>query len=114
MAYSARKRRSTSAGRLGSTAARIAALPRASADTAKLALLEAFIADGGQIAIGRIGPIACAAVANDEHNMLAGLTRRPGETLPQLLMRLQAAVQLALDRDCFIDEINEGPSSLLP
>ena len=60
----------------------------------------------GQIAIGSIGPIACAAVANDEHNMLAALVRRPEETLQQLLERLDRAVQLALEDEIFTDEIN--------
>jgi hypothetical protein len=32
--------------------------------------------------------------------------RRPGETLQQLLERLDRAVQLALDRGIFTDEIN--------
>ena len=60
----------------------------------------------GQIAIGSIGPIACAAIANDEHNMLAALVRRPEETLQQLLERLDRAVQLAREDEIFTDEIN--------
>jgi len=44
--------------------------------------LEEFVILGdGQIAIGAIRPIPCAAIANDEHNMLAALVRRPDETL---------------------------------
>jgi hypothetical protein len=84
------------------------------AESLALSALEAFIADEGQISIGHIGPVRGAAVASDAHNMLAALIRRPGETLPQLLMRLDAAVQLALERDCFVDEINHGPNKLLP
>jgi hypothetical protein len=60
----------------------------------------------GQISIGAIRPIACAAIANDEHNMLAALVRRPDETLQQLLERLDRAVQLALDDEIYTDEIN--------
>jgi ribosome assembly protein YihI (activator of Der GTPase) len=79
-----------------------------------LPALEAFIGDEGQISIGNIGPVRGAAVASDPHTMLAALIRRRGETLPQLLMRLDAALQLALEHDCFVDEINDGPSTLLP
>jgi len=38
--------------------------------------------------------------------MLAALIRRPDETLQQLLERLDAAVELALEHDHFTDEIN--------
>jgi hypothetical protein len=69
--------------------------------------LEQFIISGdGQISIGAIRPIACAAIANDEHNMLAALVRRPDETLQQLLERLDRAVRLALDDEIYTDEIN--------
>jgi len=69
--------------------------------------LEAFVTFGdGQISIGAIRPIPCAAIANDEHNMLAALVRRPDETLQQLLERLDRAVQLALDDEIYTDEIN--------
>lgn len=74
-----------------------------------LPTLDAFLASDAQISIGTIGPIPCAAVASDENNMLAALVRRPGETLPQLLERLDAAVLLALEEDQFTDEINGPP-----
>ena len=70
-----------------------------------LPTLEEFIAGDGQISIGTIGPISCAAIASDEHNMLAALVRRPDETLQQLLERLDRAVQLALEDEIFTDEI---------
>jgi hypothetical protein len=69
--------------------------------------LEEFVIHGdGQIAIGAIRPIACAAIANDDDNMLAALVRRPDETLQQLLERLDQAVQLALNDEIYTDEIN--------
>jgi hypothetical protein len=71
-----------------------------------LPALEELLAREGQISIGAISPIPCAAVANDDHNMLAALLPRPGETLQQLLERLDRAVQLALEQDVFTDEIN--------
>ena len=46
--------------------------------------LEEFVLHGGgQISVGETGPIPCAAVASDDHNMQAALQRRKGETLMQ-------------------------------
>ncbi len=64
------------------------------------------IDNGGQISIGRLAPIECAVVANDEHNCLAMLQRQPGETLQELLERLDASIAAALDGEAFIDEVN--------
>ena len=76
--------------------------------------LEDFLADDGQISLGNISAVRGAAVASDAHNMLAAIVQRSGETLGQLLIRLDIAVQLALEHNCFVDEINAGPSDLLP
>jgi len=70
-------------------------------------MLESFLLDeGGQLSIGKYDPIPCAAILNDEHTMLVALRRRPGETLMQLLARLEAALGAALTDEHFIDEIN--------
>jgi len=74
-----------------------------------LANIAALIDSGGQITIGKVRPIACAAIANDRHDCLAMLERRPGETLEKLLHRLDAAIQLAWDTGEFTDEINVRP-----
>jgi hypothetical protein len=68
--------------------------------------IEALIAEGGNISIGRIRPIPCAAVASDDHDMLAALVRRPSESFTDLLQRLDAAVAKAVDDREFTDEIN--------
>jgi len=68
------------------------------------------IENGGQISIGALPPIKCAAVANDDYNCLAMLKRRPGETLQQLLERLDAAIGRALIDEEVTDEINEPPA----
>ncbi len=68
--------------------------------------IAALIESGGQVSIGKLWPIACAAVANDDHNCLAMLQRRPGESLHELLARLDAAIVNAWNGDCCIDEIN--------
>lgn len=70
--------------------------------------LQAFIDYGGHIDLGRIRPIACAAIASDEHNMYVALQRNKGETLMDLLARLDASLKHCLDNEDFIDEIN-GP-----
>ena len=72
----------------------------------ELANIAELIDDGGQISIGQLYPIPCAAVANDDHDCLAMLQRRPGETLHQLLHRLDAAIASARDNDIRSAEIN--------
>jgi hypothetical protein len=54
--------------------------------------LEALIEDGGDITVGPIGPIECAATAADSHNALAMLVRRDGETLNVRLKSLDRAI----------------------
>jgi hypothetical protein len=71
-----------------------------------LAHIAALIDSGGQITLGALHPIKCVAIANDDHNALAMLQRRPGETLQHLLQRLDAAVDLAWNANQFTDEIN--------
>ena len=71
-----------------------------------LANIAQLIDDGGQVSVGQLYPIPCAAVANDDHDCLAMLQRRPGETLRQLLQRLDAAIASARDNGIRIDEIN--------
>ncbi len=68
--------------------------------------IDELISSDGQISIGRISPVPCAAIANDEHNCLAMLQRRQGESLHDLLVRLDAAIATAWNEERFIDEIN--------
>ena len=68
--------------------------------------ISRLIDEGGQITVGALRPIKCVAVANDDVNCLAMLQRRPGETLRQLLERLDAAIDRAWTTNEFTDEIN--------
>ena len=68
--------------------------------------IEALIDDGGEITVGRIGPIECAATAADGHNALAMLARRKGETLSALLKQLDKAIARYYETDETTDEIN--------
>ncbi len=72
--------------------------------------IEAFFESGeGDISIGALNyapSLRYTAVASDEHNMLVALVRRPGETLKQLLDRLESALGPAIEDQVFVDEIN--------
>jgi hypothetical protein len=59
--------------------------------------------DYGQITLGEMDPIAGVAIANDDHNTLATLVRKEGETFAQLLTRLDQAIPKALDEDIFTE-----------
>jgi hypothetical protein len=72
--------------------------------------IEAVIDGGGQIMIGTVAPIRGAAVAHDGKKTLAMLRRRPGEAVPELLARLDAAIAIAKSTGSRVDEIND-PSS---
>jgi hypothetical protein len=68
----------------------------------------------GQIAVGEKYPMGCIATADDGHNTLAMLKRRKGESLAQLLIRLDQAIVKANDEGVFTDEINLLPKSGYP
>lgn len=68
--------------------------------------IEALIEDGGDITLGRLGVIDCAATASTGHNVAAMLVRRDGETLTALLQRLDRAIGNFYDSDEPVDEIN--------
>jgi hypothetical protein len=68
--------------------------------------IEWLVDGAGEITIGRFGRIRCAAVASDGHDALAMLVRRPGESLEDLLARLDEAIRLAVEEDTYTDEIN--------
>ena len=70
--------------------------------------IEFLINGEGDITIGQVGPFACTATANNQHQALAMLVRRDDETLEQLLIRLEAAINKAIEEEIFIDEINNG------
>ncbi len=65
----------------------------------------------GQITVGVLRPVGCVAVANDGDSTLAMLVRRKGETLVQLLTRLDLAIAKAYKEGIFTDEINPPPTN---
>ena len=71
-----------------------------------------FEAGEGDISLGGIGynpTLRHTAIVSDEHSMLVALVRHPGETLRQLLDRVEQALGPAIEHQVFVDEIN-GPS----
>ena len=68
--------------------------------------LTDLIDSGGQFTIGAMDRFPCVAVANHEHNTLAMLVRKRGESIDDLLIRLNRAVDQAWNEEIFIDEIN--------
>ena len=68
--------------------------------------IETLIEDGGEITLGRLHPIDCAATAADSHNTIAMLVRRDGETLGALLKRLDRAIGAYYEDGETVDEVN--------
>jgi acetylglutamate kinase len=62
--------------------------------------------EDGEITIGMLRPVGCVATAADEDCNYAMLVRRRGESLFQLLIRLDRAIDKALTLGIFTDEIN--------
>ena len=65
----------------------------------------------GEITVGEKFPMGCIAVAHDGHNSLAMLSRCKGESLVQLLTRLDQAIAKANKEGVFTDEINSPVDS---
>jgi hypothetical protein len=60
----------------------------------------------GEFTIAVVQPSGCVAVASDEQSTLAMLQRREGESLFQLLARLDQAIARAKNEGAHTDEIN--------
>lgn len=99
-----RTRRSTRTRRIK----RKPAAPKPTGSTPWPTLEDFLDSEEGSVSLGSIGiaSLGYTAVASDEHNMLVALVRRSGETLHQLLDRLEQALGPAIDDQVFVDEIN--------
>ena len=69
--------------------------------------LQEFIDYGGQLKIGRFHPVRCIAVAANEDGTCATLVRRDGESLVELLHRLDQAIDKALNEEIFTNELDD-------
>ena len=63
---------------------------------------------GARSRVGALWPHECVATAADEHNSLAMLVRRHGETLPALLKRPDEAVAKAYNDGDITEEVNSA------
>ena len=69
--------------------------------------IEWVIANHGSITIGDIGAnVGCVAAAADPHLCYAMLAQRDGESLLELMSRLDRAIAKAAETSVTIDEIN--------
>jgi hypothetical protein len=60
----------------------------------------------GQITLANVRPMGCVAVAHDGRQTVSMLLRREGETVTQLLTRLNLAIGKALNEGIRTDEVN--------
>ena len=70
--------------------------------------IATLLANGGHITVGYIPPINGAAIAANEHSLLATIARRPGESFDDLLQRLDQAIGRALNEGIQTNEIEGG------
>jgi len=68
--------------------------------------LEWILAEHGGISLSKISKVGCVAAAADQETCYAMLLRRKGETVFELLQRLDQAVASALESDTKVDEVN--------
>ena len=60
----------------------------------------------GQITLGNVHPVGCVAVAHDGRQTVSMLLLREGETVAQLLTRLDLAIAKAFTEGIRTDEVN--------
>jgi hypothetical protein len=104
MARSARTRRKAAGGK----PQRASSAAKSKASTPWPTIEEFLDTEEGTISLGAINhsSLGYTAVASDEHNMLVALVRNRGETLHQLLDRLERALGPAIEDQVYVDEIN--------
>ena len=68
--------------------------------------IETLIEDGGEITVGGVDDIECAATATDQHNALVMLVRREGESIAALLKRLDRTLGRYYETGETVDEVN--------
>jgi hypothetical protein len=77
-------------------------------------IVELLDQEGGHISIGSMPPIEGAAIAVNGQALIASLVRREGESFPELLQRLDAAIGKALHEGVVTNEVNGGRFRLAP
>ena len=68
----------------------------------------------GQITLANVRRVGCVAVAHDGRQTVSMLLRREGETVAQLLTRLDLAIGKALNEGLRTDEVNPISQQFIP
>jgi len=68
----------------------------------------------GQITMSNVRSVGCVAVAHDGRQTVSMLLRRQGETVTQLLTRLDLAIAKALTEGIRTDEVNPLKQEYFP
>jgi hypothetical protein len=68
----------------------------------------------GQITLGNVRLVGCVAVAHDGRQTVSMLLRREGETVTQLLTRLDLAIAKASTEGTCTDEVNPISQQYFP
>ena len=68
----------------------------------------------GQITLGNVRRVGCVAVAHDGRQTVSMLLRREGETVTELLTRLDLAIGKALNEGIRSDEVNPISQQYIP
>jgi hypothetical protein len=68
----------------------------------------------GQITLGNVRRVGCVAVAHDGRQTVSMLLRREGETVTQLLTRLDLAIAKAFTEGTCTDEVNPISQQYFP
>ena len=70
--------------------------------------------NSGQITVGNVRPVGCVAVAHDGRQTVSMLLRREGESVTELLTRLDLAIAKALNEGIRTDEVNPLSQQYFP
>ena len=79
--------------------------PRSVAPTA-LPNIDWLLGEHGAITLSDVSPVGYVAAAADNHTCYAMLARKKGETVLDLLYRLDKAIAHAAEHNTTIDEVN--------
>ncbi len=74
--------------------------------------ITTLLASPAHITVGQVAHIKGAAIAADEHTVFATVVRREGESVEELLQRLDRAIGRALHDGVYTNEVEGGYFSL--
>jgi hypothetical protein len=70
--------------------------------------ITTLLAGPAHITLGQLAHVKGAAIAADEHTVLATVLRRKGESFEQWLLRLDQAIGQALREGVYTNEVQDG------